>query len=249
MWDELPWLYRDLDNALQVHYPEVSIDHAWLRFASWVGGDRDGNPYVTPEVTAEAIRLHRGLAVENHQRTLRQLARRLSVSNRRLPPAPGLSAWLEGRRPFPPHVDYLANRYAHEPFRQVLALLAADLAEASRDDVVASLISTNLPERKASIGQFLQPLDLIAHSVPAVLRQEYLDPVRCQMQIFGLHSARLDLREDSGVLLSSFSEILRALHIHYDFESATEADKVALLANLFSQPAARTGLECWVSHQ
>jgi phosphoenolpyruvate carboxylase len=236
LWDELPTIYEDLESALNEHYPKVRLDHAWLRFASWVGGDRDGNPNVTPEVTAEAIRLHRGLAVEKHQRTLRQLARRLSVSNQRYSPAPELSAWLEGRRPFPPHVDYLANRYAHEPNRQVLALLAADLALASRDDVVASLMATTPVENKISMEQILEPLDRIVHSVPPALSREYLDPVRWQMRIFGLHSARLDLREDSGVLLSTFSEILRALHIHYDFQSAAEIEKAALLAELFASP-------------
>jgi phosphoenolpyruvate carboxylase len=236
LWNELTTIYQDLDSALGDHYPTARLDHAWLKFASWVGGDRDGNPYVTPEVTAEAIRLHRGLAVEKHQRTLRQLARRLSVSNRRYPPAPGLSAWLEGRRPFPPHVDYLANRYAHEPYRQVLALLAADLAQASRDDVVLSLLSAAPVETKARPEQLLQPLDLIAESVPPSLGREFLDPIRQQVRIFGLHSARLDLREDSGVLLASFSEILRALHIHYEFDLLAEAEKALLLSELFASP-------------
>jgi phosphoenolpyruvate carboxylase len=236
LWDELPIIYQDLDAAIRQHYPGVRLDHAWLRLASWVGGDRDGNPNVTPEVTAEALRLHRGLAVEKHQRTLRLLARRMSVSNRRYPPTPELRDWLENRRPFPPHVDYLAHRYTHEPYRQVLALLAADLALASREDVVASLMAETQAESKANVDQFLQPLDLIAQSVPPALRQEYLDPVSRQMRIFGLHAARLDLREDSGVLLESFSEILRALHIHYEFEAAAEDEKAALLGKLFTSP-------------
>ena len=86
-------------------------------------GDRDGNPAVTASVTAETLRLHRGLAVERHRRSLQDLARRLSVSGRRCPPPPSLDAWLQARRPLPAHVAYLEQRYAEEPYRLALALL------------------------------------------------------------------------------------------------------------------------------
>ena len=93
-WDALPELYADLDQALASHYPGVVPRSNWLRLASWMGGDRDGNPYVTHEVTAETLRLHRGLAVESHRRTLQDLARRLSMSSERLPPSSELAAWI-----------------------------------------------------------------------------------------------------------------------------------------------------------
>ena len=64
-WDAMPTLYEDLERALTLHYPDVEPPLKWLRLASWMGGDRDGNPNVTHVVTAETLRLHRGLAVEN----------------------------------------------------------------------------------------------------------------------------------------------------------------------------------------
>jgi hypothetical protein len=57
----------------------------------------------------------------------------------------------------PPHIDYLANRYAHEPYRQVLALLAADLALASRDDVVDSLLSRGPTGSKPALSTSWYP--------------------------------------------------------------------------------------------
>src|SRR5207245_715167 len=81
---------------------------------------------------AETLRLHRGLAVERHRRGLLDLARRLSMSARRCPPPPALEAWLDARRPLPVRVAFLAPRYANEPARLALALLAADLEAASR---------------------------------------------------------------------------------------------------------------------
>src|SRR5688572_7522188 len=106
-WDSFPALYVDLAYALASHYPKVKPSSNWLRLASWMGGDRDGNPNVTHEVTAETLRLHRGLAVESHRRTLQDLSRRLSVSGNRLPPSPELTEWIESRRPLPPHVAYI----------------------------------------------------------------------------------------------------------------------------------------------
>jgi phosphoenolpyruvate carboxylase len=91
-WDTLPALYADLDEALASHYPEVASPSNWLSLASWMGGDRDGNPNVTHKVTAETLRLHRGLAVESHRRTIQELARRLSMSSERLPAITDLTA-------------------------------------------------------------------------------------------------------------------------------------------------------------
>ncbi|HAV77783.1 MAG TPA: hypothetical protein DCX53_10585 [Anaerolineae bacterium] len=104
-WDTLPALYADLDEAVASHYPEVAPPSSWFRLASWMGGDRDGNPNVSHEVTAETLRLHRGLAVESHRKTLQDLARRLSMSSERLPASDEINAWIESRRPLPPHVE------------------------------------------------------------------------------------------------------------------------------------------------
>ena len=75
-WHALP-RRQDVESALARHYPDLTLPRRWLRLASWVGGDRDGNPNVTAEITAETIRLHRGLAVTRHHDRLRQLSRRL----------------------------------------------------------------------------------------------------------------------------------------------------------------------------
>jgi phosphoenolpyruvate carboxylase len=110
-WETLPRIAADLATALREHYPTLAAPPRWLTLASWIGGDRDGNPSVVAAVTAETLRLHRGLAVERHRRGLQEVARRLSVSSRRCPPPPALTAWLEARRPLPAHVAYLEERY------------------------------------------------------------------------------------------------------------------------------------------
>jgi phosphoenolpyruvate carboxylase len=236
-WDLLPELYAELDRALKLHYPGLHVQHAWLRLASWIGGDRDGNPNVTTAVTAETLRLHRGLAVEKHRPRLQELGRRLSISSRRILPSPELVSWLESRRPFPAHVQFLEERYAAEPYRLALSLLAIDLAEASQDDVARRLLSAAPCTEQLRLNHFLEALDSLSCAVPPALTQDLFRTVERQLQIFGLHTARLDIREDSSRLASALGEILRALHITPDFETLPEAERLSLLQKLLAQPA------------
>jgi len=235
-WDTLPVLYSDLEYALASHYPEVKPPPNWLRLASWMGGDRDGNPNVTHEVTAETLRLHRGLAVESHRRTLQDLARRLSISSDRLPPSPELTEWIEARRPLPPHVAYIEDRYAMEPYRLVLSLLATDLAEASRDEMTARLLERTPHEARITLRDLLKPIKLIAGSLPASLTQDEIQKVRHQLHIFGLHALRLDIREESSRYNSALAETLRALEIASDFEEMPDDERLLLLTKLLSNP-------------
>ena len=140
-WSVLPAIYQALDEALAEYYPGVSTTRTWLSLASWIGGDRDGNPNVTTAVTAESLRLHRGLAVSKHRSAFQEIARRLSLSAQRCPPPQDLLNWFRSRHPLPPHVAYLERRYAAEPYRLALSLLADDLAQASEEDVTANLLA------------------------------------------------------------------------------------------------------------
>jgi phosphoenolpyruvate carboxylase len=236
-WQVLPRIHADLDTALAQHFPGLTLDRAWLRLASWMGGDRDGNPNVTVEVTAETLRLHRGLAVEKHRHDLHELARRLSLSANRVPPPTELLAWLEERRPFPTHVAYLAKRYANEPYRLVLALLAEDLAEASKEDMRARLLSTEPAAARVKVGDIISPLQWIRRVIPPSLEQADVLPVQRKLQLFELHAARLDLREDSSRLNAALGEVLRALNLCQDFEGAESPARAELLERLLGEPA------------
>lgn len=235
-WDILPVIYDDLHDALASYYPEVVSPSNWLHLASWMGGDRDGNPNVDHEVTAETLRLHRGLAVETHRSSLQDLARRLSISSRRLPPQPELTKWIESRGELPEHVKYIAKRYPDEPYRLVLSLLAADLAKASSDDMTARLLERNPDEHEArmKLPDLLKPLDLILAGLPASIAQDEIRKVRYQLHIFGLHSMRLDIREESSRYNSALGETLRALNISPNFPEMPDEERLALLTKLLS---------------
>ncbi|MCP4140615.1 MAG: phosphoenolpyruvate carboxylase [Chloroflexi bacterium] len=235
-WETLPKIYAELENALKLHYPKLAPPSNWLRLASWIGGDRDGNPNVTTEITAETLRLHRGLAVENHRRSLKTLARHLSVSSKRIPPPQSLTEWLELRKPFPSHISYIKERYVTEPYRLALSLLANDLAEASRDEMKTHLLQQYSHKTKLYSADITQVLDFIASVMPSALKEDDLKRTQREMDIFGLHAARLDLREESSQLDAALSEILRALNIESDFENLPATDRTDLLSRLLAEP-------------
>jgi len=232
LWEVIPRLYEDLDNALSVHYPELKCDRSWLRLASWIGGDRDGNPYVTSEVTAEALRLHRGLAVEKHRLALQELARHLSVSTHRLPPPSALKAWINNRRPLPDHVAYIEKRYINEPYRLVLSLLAADLAEASREDMTGQLLSSNPHQAVVQLDGIMEPVRIIASHLPERLAKDEIRLLEHQLKAFGLAAARLDIREDTFRWNSALGEVLRALEIVPEFNSLSDVKRSELYLSL-----------------
>ena len=236
-WDVLPRIYTDLDTALAQHYPQLSSPTRWLTLASWIGGDRDGNPNVTAEVTAETLRLHRGLAIEQHRRSLQEVARRFSLSARRVPPPAELQAWLNQRHPLPEHVAFLEKRYADEPYRLTLSLLSADLEQASHEQMTARLLENTPHTARIQLADLTQPIDLIASVAPRALVEYRLREMRRQLEIFGLHTARLDIREDSSRLTSTISEILRALNIDTTFEKGDDLTRARTIVHLLSEPA------------
>jgi phosphoenolpyruvate carboxylase len=236
-WEVLPRVHAGLAAAVAEHYPGLTVPRRWLGLGSWIGGDRDGNPYVTADVTAETLRLHRGLAVSQHRRALQDLARRFSVSDRRLPLPAGLSTWLAGRRPLPERAAYLERRYGDEPYRIVLALLAADLGAASAEDMTARLLETRPHRAHAHVDALAGPLDLLAAAVPAPLAEDRLRTVRTQIDLFGLHAARLDLREDAGRLAGTLDQLRHVWGVSADgLETAGPERARALEALLAAAP-------------
>jgi phosphoenolpyruvate carboxylase len=236
LWNSIPRMYADLERAIEKYYPGLNVPHGWLKLASWIGGDRDGNPYVTSEVTAETLRLHRGLAVENHRRMFQDLGRRLSVSSNRIPPPSALMEWIERQRPFPPHVAYIEGRYAAEPYRLILALLTDDLAEASNEDMKTHLLGQYPHRARMDANHLLEPLELIASALPSNIADDELQTALQKIRVFGLHVARLDIREDSGRLNAALSEVLRALKLESDFENLPSNEREKLLARLLNEP-------------
>src|SRR5262249_34788528 len=88
LFDAAPALLDELERRLEENFPSVKLrDGASpLRFGSWIGGDRDGNPFVTPEITWETLRLQQRLVLRKYREAVADLGRRLSESSRFAPP-------------------------------------------------------------------------------------------------------------------------------------------------------------------
>jgi phosphoenolpyruvate carboxylase len=200
LWDALPAVYRDMETALARHYPALRPPDRFLTFASWIGGDRDGNPNVTAGVTAETLRLHRGLALEKHRAAARALDRALSISSQLADVPQPVKDAVDAYGEPTGHLAFLHDRYPHETYRHLAGQLAADLAEASAGDMIARLKGEDLPPlRMRTMDNLLEPLTLIDRSLResgmADIARAGLDRSLEQARIFGLHAARLDLRQ------------------------------------------------------
>ncbi len=241
LWDVLPQIYRHMADALAQHYPKLKLPPRFLTFGSWIGGDRDGNPNVTVEVTAESLRLHRGLAVERHRAAARELDRSLSISEELAPISPEVKQAVPEDDELTRHLAFLRERYPNEPYRLIAAQLSADLAEASADQMVARLLGEiEPPSRRRTMQTVLEPLELIDRT----LREGGMEDVAAadlahtlrQVRIFGLHAARLDLRQYSDYNTAVIDELLGKLGWYEGFGELDGAERAAVLSEMLSRP-------------
>ncbi len=209
----MPRLQADLERALAIYFPGVKCPQRWLTFGSWIGGDRDGNPNVTAAVTSEVLILHRRLAIEKARLAARELARSLTVSDRRDAVMPALRSEVRDELQVSAYIEALKKRYPHEPYRLLLGVLRERLTQAVaeiRDDAV--LGPGEPPARLLERKTVTDTLDTIRASLlagrGAILAGGDLQTLQEQMEIFGLHTARLDLRQHSSLHEAAVAEIL-----------------------------------------
>lgn len=191
----VPALYEQLADALQQVYGIAVPMPRLLSFATWVGGDMDGNPNVGADTIAASLASQRAHVLEHYEEDVAGLARLLSQTEGRVAVSPELLARLEGYRArFPSAAKKIRPRHADMPYRTLLTLIGARLQATHEDDH---------PEGYASVDELAGDLELIAQSLIdhhglhagayAVLRL-----IR-RVRTFGLHLARLDVRQDSQV--------------------------------------------------
>jgi phosphoenolpyruvate carboxylase len=242
LWDVLPQIYDHMADALEQHYPSLELPPRFLTFGSWIGGDRDGNPNVTVNVTAETLRLHRGLAVERHRVAARELDRSLSISEELALISREVKEAIDEEGELTGHLAFLRDRYPNEPYRLIAARLSADLAEASADDMVARLKGeAEPPLRRRTMQTLLAPLELIdrtlCESGMSDVAAADLSHALLQVRIFGLHAARLDLRQYSDYNTAVLDELLRKLGWHERFGRLDGTERAVVLSEMLSRPA------------
>jgi phosphoenolpyruvate carboxylase len=228
--ETIPYLYRELERGVADAYPDDGIPvPPLLTFGSWMGGDRDGNPFVTPEVTLEALELMRGRCLRFLEDRARLLAGRLSFSERINGKAIGLDPLLaEGTQDFPDLAADLARRNPEEPYRRAVTFIAHRLRATRHHEDGGYRNPTGLLE---DLGDLRNALE---HSGGDFVAAADLRDFTRLVEVFGFHFTRLDVRENAKVHRNALQEILGDLHVCDDYLALDEEARLGLLADLIS---------------
>jgi phosphoenolpyruvate carboxylase len=229
----LPGLYREIAEALRSSYGLEVEPHALplvLHFGSWIGGDRDGNPFVTPEVTRVAIRLARGHLLLFYQRQLDVLIDLLTTSAQQSPVSPSLLGRLKAyvAQVHTPEAQVFGAQYEFEYYRRFVICLKArvqrTLEQASERSIAgpipASPFTLSQSQDKlaqvlapyGAVDEFLEDLELLRESLVAHegvrIARTLVDPLILQVRTLGLHLHTLDIRQHARVHAAALKEAI-----------------------------------------
>ena len=230
---ELPKIYGDIESALggSERIP------TFFRMGSWIGGDRDGNPFVTAESLEGAMRRQSTVAFEHYLFEVHRLGAELSMSSRLVAPTDALLALAEKSG------DASAHRQ-DEPYRRALIGVYARLAASMT--ALAGAHPIRRPE--VSLEAYTNPqefradLDVIAASLAThasgALAAGRLAQLRYAVDIFGFHLASIDLRQNSDVHEVVVGELLAKAQVCADYLHLDEAARVKTLLHELANPRA-----------
>lgn len=206
-------IYADLRESLYKYYPDAD----WrtlpsiLRFASWTGGDRDGNPYVTPETTLDTLATLRQAARQTYLEQLRILCDDFTQSADDIGATSALLASLQ-----------------HPPTREVY--------QQKLKEIYAQLEADTYPTAVNLLSDLRLIQDSLMQHQGRHAAQGTLARLIQQVDIFGLHLVPLEIREDARLHARAIEDIFRHYRICEDFRSLPETEKQALLKQELSNP-------------
>jgi phosphoenolpyruvate carboxylase len=213
LFEAVPDLLDKLERALAHSYPGERFQVSpFFQFGSWIGGDRDGNPFVTNEVTRSTLLENRLTSLQRYRRRLGELVRALSITDRAIPVSESFRAALERELAASGKGDEIAARNPGEIFRQYLACMV------DRVDVMISAAErgqiTNDPAGYASAEALAADLRLIEEALSFAgsrsIASMLVRPVRREVESFRFSTVRLDLRENTTRLNAALTDLWKA---------------------------------------
>jgi phosphoenolpyruvate carboxylase len=212
LFDAVPGLHERLDQAVGRYYPgEVFEVPPFFSFGSWIGGDRDDNPFVTSQVTRGAAVEGRLASLRRYQQRLAEVARMLSVSERGLDVTPTFRLALTRALASAPGGAMIAARHPGEVFRQYVACMQEKLDLALALDPAERRLSD--PAAYHSADHLLADLKVLEQTLQQVLGRRLANasvrPLRREVEIFRFCTAPLDLRENSSKITEALVELWR----------------------------------------
>lgn len=243
-----PSVLRLLDERLRFAWSELGFDAAVLqqpgalpvvRFGTWVGGDRDGHPGVTAEVTEETLERLRTNAMVVHHRHLADLATKLTLTTWMQAPPPRLVALRERLIATRVQVEPLMASSSEEPWSQVVKLMLARLPVNVSPGTLAHLregetyysrseeLAADLAELRASLEE----------AGAARLGESDVEPLQRAVEVFGFHLACLDVRQNSSFHSRALSQLMNAAGLDgSDWEEWAEGERLRFLEKELRSP-------------
>ena len=238
LWEVIPGIYGDLRRALKTCYPGTEFRiPVFLQFGSWIGGDRDGHPHVTFDVTARTLVWLRNAAIQAHLTCCRQVLEFLAISENEVaissPLQEKLTAaiqrWPELSGPLEPIAPM-------ERYRQWLTVIRWRLEQSSVDEIDESL-RTGAYRDGAELELDVQILvdSLRGHCAERLIDEEIL-PWLDLVRVFGLHMNRLDVRQGAPLYSEVMAELFAKLEITSDFLALSERERQEVLSRSIPWP-------------
>ena len=223
--DGVPELFEDIDAALRSIGGELGGDAVPVRFGSWVGGDRDGNPNVTPATTREVLAFQRSRALRILIAELEELSSELSVSTAVAPISDDLAETLEADRvQFPGLATRAVALAAGEPYRQRISVMHHRV-QGTAETPPAPYAYNDPSELQADLEQIAASLEA---NQGGLLAQGRLARVRRTVALIGFHLATLDIREHARRHHETLAELFEPLGV--DYAALERGERTDLLA-------------------
>ena len=214
IFDTLPELYSEVASALATEYniePALAELPQLISFGSWIGGDRDGNPLVTPEVTRQALAIARDLLYTHYRRRLQNLFDQLASSTRIVAVSPELTQLLESylQQLRSAGQIELENRFPYESVRLLVSCIMIRLGGPPHISVPLPAEPAIKPYTRAA--ELLRDLSVIRSSLMKNrgrrLAHMLIDPLLLEVRTYGLHLQTLDIRQHARVHAAAIAEI------------------------------------------
>jgi len=251
LFDAVPQTYRYLEKAIARVYDNdgtgdtVSVPGGLIRFGSWIGGDRDGNPHVTPDTTRTALRTHTRHVLSAYLQRIEQLAYRLTHSARLCSfSAELLDSIHSDEESFSAAFAGHPLRYRDEPYRRKLIIMQHRI-KLNLQTVSEQLENPDSNPATRDIGyaseqELLQDLQLIRDSLvangDANLADGTLKDLVRLVETFGFFLMRLDIRQESTRHTKAISELCKVLHDDMDYDAMDEAERRQFLSQAPGTP-------------
>jgi phosphoenolpyruvate carboxylase len=214
LFDTLPVLYSEVASALAAEYnlePSIAELPQLVTFGSWIGGDRDGNPFVTPATTREALTLARTLLFNHYRARLQNVFDQLASSTQQVPISPELRALLDTyMEPLrAAGQTALETRFPYENVRLLVACIMMRLGGVPQISVPLPVEPLLKPYTRAA--DLVSDLSVLRNSLIANrgrrLARMLIDPLLLEVRTYGLHLQTLDIRQHARVHSAAIAEL------------------------------------------